>query len=127
MAWKYRMDCIKWDGQERTLPLGYSTQIPGLAPRHFANVYGVLDLKEDDGIRDVFRDMLQPGDIIVEAQINEAAIAAIEKAYGKDWIWFKRPDSGDKITRDEWKKEYLTDPLELEALKDMRKRLKQLR
>lgn len=129
MAWKHRgwLGCIKWDGHEKTLPLGAIHHIPGLKLYNLANVYGVVDSSEDDGVREVFRDLLTSEDApgLIEAHINESSVAAIENSYGADWILFTDPSNGENLTREEWREKFGTDAMALVAIDRMRKRLGQ--
>lgn len=123
MAWKRPLGCIRWEAPEKVLSAGYTTLVKGFAPRHLVALWEVVDASEADGVREVATDLLKPEDVLVGAQINEAAAAAIEKSYGENWILFSKSENTDRITRSAWIKTYGNDPLELLAIKDMRGRI----
>lgn len=121
MAWKRPLGCLPWDGPEKILSLGMTViGIPNFEPRHLAALWEVLDASEADGIREVATDQLAASDMIVGAQINEAAFAALMKT---GQVLFSESENTDRVTRDEFIKTYGKDPLEALAIKDMRKKL----
>lgn len=123
MAWQRPLGCIRWKEPERVLSLGYTTIVSGFQPRHLVSLWEVADASEEDGVREVATDMLKPGDVIIGAQINEAAFDAITKTYGPGWILFSKSENTDRIYRQEFIETYNNDPLEVLAIQDQKKRL----
>lgn len=118
------LKCIQWDGEEKSLPAGEQTRIPNFQAADLVKRWEVLDPEEDEGYRVVRRSELKAGDIIVGAQINENSVNKLVETYGKRFFVAARSDrSGVLLDRAEWRDEFGTDVLELEALKQIRKKM----
>lgn len=116
------LNCLPWDGEEKSLPSGGQIRVPGLAPEKLVRAWHVLDAQDDEGFREV--DKLQPEDLVIGARINEAAVAKLMSAYGPRAIVIRPPGGGEMITREEWRGRYGTDGLALWAMRNARMRSK---
>jgi hypothetical protein len=114
------LECLPWDGQEKSLPLGYTTMVPGLGVSKFIKRVEVLDAEEDAGYREIKPSELKPDDIIVGAVINENSTKKVADTYGGDWIRLKEANSGKSLNRLQWQEKFGTDGLELLAIKELR-------
>jgi hypothetical protein len=114
------LECLPWEGQEKSLPLGYTTMVPGLGIDKFVYRVNVLDAEEMEGFRSIKKSELKPDDIIIGAEMNEKSIKKIVDTYGGDWIRLKDANSGKNYNRLEWQQKYGTDALELLAIKSLR-------
>lgn len=118
------LGCLPWDGEERSLPAGEYTKVPGFQAASLVKRWKVLDVESDEGYRVVKRAELKHGDIIIGAIMNENSIQAVAATYGKRFIVFTPADRPNvKLDRGQWRDEFGTDALELEALKQIRKEL----
>lgn len=119
------LNCLPWDGEEKSLPLGEQTRIPNFQAADLVRRWEVLDPEEDEGYRVVKRSELQDGDIIIGAQINENSVNKIVDTYGTRFFVAARSDRpGVLMNRAEWRVEFGTDVLELQALKQIRQKMK---
>jgi hypothetical protein len=127
-------ECIPFEGEEKDLPLGEQTKIPNFRAIDLVKRWEVLDVESDEGFRLVKTIDLKPNDIVIGAQINENAVKAVVKTYGKRFFVAARADAKGKPL-DRWQWEEMTrdptqhdkpgqDVLELEALKQIRQSLK---
>ncbi len=114
------LECPPWDGSEKSLPAGEKTIIPNFQAADLVRRWEVLDVEEDEGFRAVKRRELQPGDIIIGCQINEKAVAAVVATYGPRFVTFAPAGGARHLDRGEWRNEFGTDVLELQALKQVR-------
>lgn len=114
------LECLPWEGQEKSLPLGYTVMVPGLDPMKFIKRVEVLDAEEDAGFREVKPSELKKDDIIIGAVINENSTKKVADTYGGDWIRLKDANSGASYNRMEWRDKFGTDGLELLAIKSLR-------
>lgn len=114
------LECIPWTGQEKDLPLGYNTVVPGLDVMTLIKRVEVLDAEEDAGYREVKRSEVKHGDVIIGAVLNEKSTKKICDTYGGSWIRIKDANSGKNYNRIEWKEKFGTDGLELLAIRNLR-------
>lgn len=121
MAWKRPLGCLPWDRPEKILSLGMTTiGVPNFEPRHLVALWEVMDATQAGGLREVATDMLKPDDMIVGAQINDAAFAAIERLGS---VLFSKSEDTDQVSREEFIKIYNKDPLEYLAIRDQRRKM----
>lgn len=129
--WKRPLGCIPFTGPEKSIPLGYYSNIPNLGPEDLVSYWEIVDKTAPDGIRDVHITDNMPDDaIIIGAQINQALVTAIKQSYGDDFMQFADATTGDIMARDEWirnNKRDNHDPLELAAIATMRRCLRMRR
>lgn len=115
------LECVPWDGEEKSLPVGEQTRVPNFRAIDLVRRWEVLDIEnEETGIRVIKKEEKKHDDIIVGAQINEAAFDKLVKTYGKRFFVAKATGDNAFLDRWEWKEKYGTDVLELEAIKQMR-------
>jgi len=114
------LNCIPWDGSEKSLPAGVKTLIPHFSAISLVRFWEVLDVEDDEGFRLAKPADIQPGDIIIGAMMSEAAFSKVCSSYGKDALLFRRADTGKLMTRGDWIAVYGMDPLELQAIKEGR-------
>lgn len=114
------LNCIPWDGSEKSLPAGVKTLIPQFSAISLVRSWEILDVDADEGFRQVKPADIQPSDIIIGAVISEAAFSKVCSSYGKDALLFRRADTGKLMTRGDWIETYHMDPLELQAIKEGR-------
>lgn len=123
-------ECLPFEGEEKDLPAGEQTKIPNFRAMDLVKRWEVLDVESDEGFRVVKKDELKPNDVIIGAQINENAVKAVMRAYGKRFLVAARADAKGRLL-DRWEWEEATrdpaqpgkpgqDVLELEALKQIR-------
>lgn len=113
--------CVPWDGEEASLPVGEQTKIPNFRAVDLVRRWEVLDVEEDAGFRTVRRAELTANDTIIGCQINENSVAKIVETYGKRFFVAARASGTHSLLdRWEWKAAYGSDVLELEALKQIR-------
>lgn len=125
--------CVPWEGEERFLPTGEQTRIPNFRAVDLVRRWEVLDVESEEGFRVVKTSELKPNDIIIGAQINEKAVQAVVKTYGKRFFVAASAVTGRLLDRWEWE-QATRDPnqpdlagqdvLELEALKQIRQKNK---
>jgi hypothetical protein len=114
-------ECVPWDGEEASLPLGEQTRIPDFRAIDLVRRWEVLAAEEDAGFKVVKTAELKSGDKIIGAQINENSVNAIVRTYGKRFFVAARADAvGKLLDRWEWKAAFGSDVIELEALKQIR-------
>lgn len=120
------LECVPWDGEERDLPVGSQTRIPGFRAIDMVRYWEILDVKSDAGFKLVEASKLQAllkkskNAIVIGAQMNENSIKRIVGTYGKRFFVAKHTGSSRLYSRWEWKKSFGSDVLELEALKQLR-------
>lgn len=127
-------ECLPFEGEEKDLPTGEQTKIPNFRAIDLVKRWEILDIESDEGYKLVKREELKPTDIIIGAQINEKAVIAVMKTYGKRFFVAARANAKGRLL-DRWEWEELTrdpaqpdkpgqDVLELQALKQIRQLLK---
>ena len=114
------LECVPWTGSEKDLPVGEITTIPNFRAIDLVRRWEVLDVEEDEGFRVVRAAEIKPTDKIIGCQINEKAFAKVVSTYGKNFFMAARANGGKKYNRWEWKANFGSDVLELEALKQIR-------
>ena len=120
------LECVPWDGEERDLPVGSQTRIPGFRAIDMVRYWEILDVKSDAGFKVVAAEKLpallkkSKNTIVIGAQMNENAVKRIVGTYGKRFFVAKHTGNSRLYSRWEWKKSFGTDVLELEALKQLR-------
>ena len=120
------LECVPWDGEERDLPVGSQTRIPGFRAINLVKFWEVLDSESEEGFKLVAASKLQtllkkiPDTIVIGAQMNENSVKRLVGTYGKRFFVAKHTGSSRLYNRWEWKKSFKTDVLELEALKQLR-------
>jgi len=120
------LPCLPWTGEERDLPLGGISKIPGFDPVMLVNRWEVLDAESEAGSRLVKAAELKPKDLIIGARINERSVLELVSTYGPRFIVLAEADPGleiegaKKLTREEWHAKYGTDGLALWALRNKR-------
>ena len=77
MAQNDWIECLPWDGNEKSLPLGGKLLVPGLTPEKLVKSWEVLDAEAEEGSRRVKAADLKPDDIIIGAEMNKAALARL--------------------------------------------------
>lgn len=120
-------ECLKFDGDEKSLPVGIKTKILGFRAIDLVRRWEVLDPEEDDGYRVVKRSEISSNDIVIGAQINEKSVDRIRGTYGPRYATFKSLEYNEYMSREEWEISTRKDPdrlgmdvLELEALRELR-------
>jgi hypothetical protein len=120
-TWNRPLGCIESTDPSLILSAGMITiGFPKFEPRRLVALWEILDTSEADGVREVATDQLTTDDIIVGAQINEAAFAALSRT-GK--ILFVKAANGKQLSREEFIAEFKNDPLEVLAIQGQRKRM----
>lgn len=121
------LDCLPFTGEERLLPVGIKTMVPGFRAIDLVRRWEVLDPEEDEGYRVVKRSEIGPNDIVIGAQINEKSVDRIRSTYGPRYATFKSLEYNEYMSREEWEISTRKDPdrlgmdvLELEALRELR-------
>jgi hypothetical protein len=114
------LQCVPWDGEEKSLPVGEQTRIPNFRAVDLVRRWEVLDVEEDEGYRVVKRSEIQPGDTVIGAQINEKSVAKIAATYGPRFFVAKATGVDKLMDRGEWRAAFGTDVLVLQALKEVR-------
>lgn len=113
------LECIPWTGEEKDLPTGGQTKIPGFLPENLVSRWEILDAEADEGSKFVKRTELKPGDIIIGARMNENSIKRLVATYGPRFAVLKQAD-GPILTCQEWYEKYHTDGLALWAIRNVR-------
>jgi len=111
------MDCLPWDGEEKSLPTGGRIVVPGLQVSAFARQVVVL---RGDELQTVHRKELKPDDVIMDVIVDENMYKTVIKTYGDRGITIAQSTGGGLLTRKEWKDQYGTDGLKLWILRDLR-------
>lgn len=121
------LECIPFDGDERKLPVGIKTMVPGFRAIDLVRRWEVLDPEEDNGYRVVKRSEIGPNDIVIGAQINEKSVDRLKRTYGDRYATFKNLEHNTYFSREEWEIATRKNPdgvgmdvLELEALRELR-------
>jgi len=76
-------ECLPFEGEEKDLPAGEQTKIPNFRAIDLVKRWEILDTESDEGYKLVRREELKLTDIIIGAQINEKAVNAVVRTYGK--------------------------------------------
>ena len=120
-------ECLKFDGDEKSLPVGIKTMVHGFRAIDLVRRWEVLDPEEDEGYRVVKRSEIGSNDIVIGAQINEKSVDRIRGTYGPRYATFKSLEYNEYMSREEWEIFTRKDPdkfgmdvLELEALRELR-------
>jgi len=113
------LECLPWDGSEKTLPLGGKLQVPGLTPERLVKRWEVLDAEAEDGSRFVKAADLQKDDIIIGAEMNKSSLGRLAASYGPNFVQIKEAD-GKLISWEAWREKYGTDGLALWAIRNKR-------
>ena len=113
------LECIPWDGMEKSLPLGGKLKVPGLTPEKLVRAWVVLDAEAEEGFRQVKTADLKPDDIIIGAEMSKPALARLAASYGPDFVQIKEAN-GVLLSWQEWQAKYGTDGLALWAIRDRR-------
>ena len=121
------LQCLEWTGNEKDLPVGEKTLIPGYRAVNLVRFWEILDADSDEGYKVVKKAELRPGDIIIGAQINENSYQRVRKHYGPNFMLFKLTNWPEYLNREEAEIATRVDPdkpgmdvLELQALKEIR-------
>src|SRR5574343_284336 len=83
------LECVPWDGEERDLPVGSQTRIPGFRAINLVRFWEVLDVASDEGFKLVAAEKLKtllkkvPDTIVIGAQMNENSVKRLVGTYGK--------------------------------------------
>jgi hypothetical protein len=104
---------------EKSLPLGGSFKVPGMTPEKLVKSWEVLDAEAEEGSRKVKTVDLKPGDIIIGAEMNRAALAKLAATFGPDFVAIRKA-SGGLVTWQAWYEEFHTDGLALWAIRNKR-------
>ena len=113
------LECVPWDGMEKSLPLGGKLKVPGLTPEKLVRAWVVLDAEAEEGCRQVKTADLKPDDIIIGAEMSKPALARLAASYGPDFVQIKEAN-GVLLSWQEWQAKYGTDGLALWAIRDKR-------
>lgn len=121
------LECLPFNGDEKLLPVGIKTMVPGFRAIDLVRRWEVLDPEEDEGYRVVKKDEIGPNDIVIGAQINEKLVDRVRGTYGPRFATFKNLQFGEYFSREEWEIATRVNPdkpgmdvLELEALRELR-------
>ena len=120
------LPCVPWTGEERDLPRGGYSKIPGFDPVKLVNRWEVLDAEAEEGSRMVKAAELKPGDLIIGAKMNEKSIKRLVATYGPRFVVLEEADPGlesagyRKLTCEQWHTKYGTDGLALWAIRNKR-------
>lgn len=110
------LECVPWDGVEKSLPLGAIITIPNFSVSDLVKSYTVIDKTTEEGIRKTKSPSRT--DAVIDVEINEKLFDAITSNFGRDVIKFTDADSGEKLNRWEWKEKHGTDALKLLAIRN---------
>lgn len=113
------LECLPWDGDEKSLPLGGEIRAAGLTPERLVYRWIVADPESEEGSR-LIPPSAQIGssDVIIGAVMNEKLIATLVSMYGERFALITDPSTGKKLTRREWYEKYGTDGLALLAVRN---------
>lgn len=111
------LECLPWDGDEKSLPVGGRIAIPGLPVSAFAKTVVVL---RGDELITVSRKETKPDDVIMDVVVDENMYDTVVRTYGERGITIAPPTGSGSLTRREWKDQYGTDGLKLWILRDLR-------
>lgn len=102
--------CIEFEGEEAILPSGYQIRSPGLTMLDFVAAYEVLDRGQIKMINpwETAQDNI-PGKILAVI-MNEAAVQKVQATYDGRGIVVSDVN-GARLTVNEWREKYHTDPL----------------
>ena len=113
------LECIPWDGMEKSLPLGGKLKVPGLTPEKLVRAWVILDAEAEEGFRQIKTADLKPDDIIIGAEMSKPALARLAASYGPDFVQIKEAN-GVLLSWQEWQEKYGTDGLALWAVRNKR-------
>jgi len=97
------LGCIPWTGEESALPNNGEIRCPGM---------NILDF-----VKEVVRAPVS--NAVIKVVVNEDVYNTVVSVYGERGIVMCEADSGNLITRKEWKDKYGTDGIALWAIKSM--------
>ena len=98
------LDCLPWTGYEKNTPVGYILP-PGIKNiTSFIKSVVILEAEVDEGFVIIKKKDVQPGDQIINVQLNENSLAAVLGSNGPDSeaIQLIDPVNGAKYTRLGW-------------------------
>lgn len=95
--------CLPWDGEEKSLPNNGQIRCPGMS---------ILDF-----VKDAVR--APSTNAVIKVAINEDVYNTVVETYGERGVVLAEADSGNFLTRKEWKDKYGTDGLALWAIKSL--------
>jgi hypothetical protein len=113
------LECLPWNGQEASLPLGGQFKVPGLTPEKLVKKWEVLDAESEEGSRKVKAANLKEDDIIIGCEMNKASLARLAASYGPDFVMLKKAN-GPLVSWQTWYDEFGTDGLALWAIRNKR-------
>lgn len=112
------LECLPWNGDEKTLPLGGRIAVPNLKVTSFVKNYVVV---RDDEMVTVGKKEIKKGDAVIDAIMDDDLYNRIIETYGERAVTIAKSGAVDKgLTRVEWKSQFNTDGLKLWALRDAR-------
>lgn len=114
------LECLPWDGDERTLPLGGEIRVPGITIDKLVKMWAVIDPESDEGVKNVRPSQLGRDDVVIGAIMNESLITRIAGIYGERFVLIIDPATKQKLTRREWYEKHGTDGLALWAVRNAR-------
>ena len=115
------LECLPWDGSEKSLPAGGIMKVPYLKPEDLVKSCVVIDAESEEGMQTLSATTaLQLGRTIINVILNEKLIAEIERRYGERFALMIDPKTQEKLTRREWYQRHGTDGLALWALRNLR-------
>jgi hypothetical protein len=94
------LDCLPWDGMEKSIPAGYRSPVPRLNIRDFVVKPSIKRL----------------GDAVIGFDIEESVFDDLVKIYGRGAIMFAEADGGRYLSRWGWKEKYGTDALRIKLM-----------
>jgi hypothetical protein len=97
------LECVPWDGEEKSLPLGGEIRPPGMVIQDFVKT--VVKAPKSGAV--------------IAVLIDEEVYNTVVATYGERGIVISEPETANKLTRHEWKAKYSTDGLALWAIRDL--------
>jgi hypothetical protein len=97
------LECLPWNGEEKSLPLNGQIRAPGVVIQDFVKT--VIKAPKSGAV--------------IGVVIDEDVYNAIIATYGERGVVITESDSGNQLTRREWKDKYGTDGLALWAIRGL--------
>ncbi len=97
------LQCIAWDGEEKSLPTGGQIRAPGVVIQDFVKT--IIKAPKSGAV--------------IGVVIDEDVYNAIVSTYGERGVVITESDSGNQLTRREWTDKYGTDGLALWAIRSL--------
>jgi len=114
------LECVPWDGKEKSLPLG-ALFPAGFMASSFVKRVVIADAESEEGVKEISpKEFDRKTMSLVDVVLNEKLIARIVEGRGGEGQFLFKPAGGGKpLTRTQWRDRMMTDAWKLQAIKEL--------